>query len=144
MTSKAVMETMIKISVMRLRGNKIIENCMVLGPMAIEMFFAGKSDALIERIAKEVPLERLGEVADVAPVVAFLAGDEGEWIKARVFIVNGGTPLLRHQVRLGFYLKSLIRFSFMWIRVYREILRKHLRVSYARYLMQGAKENAQL
>ncbi|GLJ18117.1 hypothetical protein SUGI_0319900 [Cryptomeria japonica] len=90
--SKAAAETMIKILARELRGTKITANCVAPGPVATEMFFAGKSEALIERVAKEVPFERLGEVGDVAPVVTFLVSDGGDWVNAQVVRANGGTP----------------------------------------------------
>jgi len=44
----------------------------------------------VEAAAKSSPFDRLGKVEDVAPVVAFLASDEGEWVNAQVVRVNGG------------------------------------------------------
>nr|ABK23696.1 unknown [Picea sitchensis] len=43
-----------------------------------------------EAVAKSNPFERLGKVEDVAPVVAFLASDQGEWVNGQVIGVNGG------------------------------------------------------
>ena len=54
------------------------------------MFFQGKSQELIEQIAKQAPMERLGEPDEIANVVSFLAGPEGLWINAQVLRVNGG------------------------------------------------------
>ncbi|KAH9331165.1 hypothetical protein KI387_003273 [Taxus chinensis] len=82
--SKAAVETMTKILARELRGTKITANCVAPGPVATDMFFESKSEALVERIAKECPFERIGEVDDLAPVVAFLASDEGEWVNAQV------------------------------------------------------------
>lgn len=59
-------------------------------PIATEMFFEGKSDALIEQIVKQAPLERIGEPDDIAGVVAFLAGSDGAWVNAQVVRANGG------------------------------------------------------
>jgi 3-oxoacyl-[acyl-carrier protein] reductase len=36
------------------------------------------------------PLERLGEPADIAAVVAFLAGPAGAWVNGQVLRANGG------------------------------------------------------
>eukprot|EP01018_Ginkgo_biloba_P024351 Gb_24632 [translate_table: standard] len=88
--TKAAVETMTRILAKELRGTKITANCVAPGPIATEMFFAGKSEAVIQASIMESPLERLGEVQDVAPLVAFLASDEGEWINAQVIRVNGG------------------------------------------------------
>ncbi|GLJ18114.1 hypothetical protein SUGI_0319870 [Cryptomeria japonica] len=90
--SKAAVETMIKILARELRGTKITANCVAPGPVASDTYFAGKSEALIERVAKEVPFERLGEVGDVAGVVGLLASDGGEWVNAQVVRANGGAP----------------------------------------------------
>ncbi len=43
-----------------------------------------------EHIAKLAPLERLGEPADIANAVAFLAGPDGAWINGQVLRANGG------------------------------------------------------
>ncbi|GLJ18115.1 hypothetical protein SUGI_0319880 [Cryptomeria japonica] len=88
--SKAAVETMTKILAKELRGTKITANCVAPGPIATEFFFAGKSEAAIKAIEGRSPLERLGAVQDVAPLVGFLASDEGEWVNAQVVRVNGG------------------------------------------------------
>ena len=44
----------------------------------------------IVQITKLAPLERLGETADIAGVVAFLLSAEGGWINSQVLRVNGG------------------------------------------------------
>jgi 3-oxoacyl-[acyl-carrier protein] reductase len=36
------------------------------------------------------PLERLGEPADIAAAVSFLAGPDGSWVNGQVLRVNGG------------------------------------------------------
>jgi len=88
--SKAAVEMMTRILAQELRGTNITANCVAPGPVATDMFYAGKSDAAIEVGVKSSPFERLGKVEDVAPLVAFLASDEGEWINAQVVRVNGG------------------------------------------------------
>ncbi|GLJ18113.1 hypothetical protein SUGI_0319860 [Cryptomeria japonica] len=88
--SKAAVETMTKILARELWGTKVTANCVAPGPVATEMLFAGRSENEIQRAAQAAPFGRLGEVDDVAPVVAFLASDEGEWVNAQVVRVNGG------------------------------------------------------
>ncbi|KAF7822405.1 NADPH-dependent aldehyde reductase-like protein, chloroplastic [Senna tora] len=60
------------------------------GPIATDMFFAGKTDDQVKKAIDESPLCRLGQTADVAPVVGFLATDAGEWVNGQVIRVNGG------------------------------------------------------
>ena len=88
--SKAAVEAMTKILAKELRGTGITANCVAPGPIATELFFEGKSEAVLERLKNESPFERLGEVKDVAPVVGFLASDAGEWVNGQVVRVNGG------------------------------------------------------
>nr|ABK22944.1 unknown [Picea sitchensis] len=78
--SKAAMEMMTRILAQELRGTQITANCVAPGAVATDMFFAGRSKASVEAVAKSNPFERLGKVEDVAPVVAFLASDQGEWV----------------------------------------------------------------
>nr|ABK23553.1 unknown [Picea sitchensis] len=88
--SKAAMEMMTRILAQELRGTQITANCVAPGPVATDMFLAGRSEAEVEAAAKSSPFERLGRVEDVAPLVAFLASDEGEWVNGQVVRVNGG------------------------------------------------------
>jgi len=37
-----------------------------------------------------VPLERLGQPEDIARVVSFLLGADGDWVNAQVLRANGG------------------------------------------------------
>ena len=57
-----------------LRGRDITVNAVAPGPTATALFLDGKPQELIDRIAAEPPLERLGQPEDIAEVVAFLAG----------------------------------------------------------------------
>jgi 3-oxoacyl-[acyl-carrier protein] reductase len=50
----------------------------------------GKSQELIDRMAKMNPLERLGTPQDIAAAVSFLAGPDGGWINGQVLRANGG------------------------------------------------------
>jgi 3-oxoacyl-[acyl-carrier protein] reductase len=59
------------------------------GPTATELFLDGKPQELIDRIAAEPPLERLGQPADIAEIVAFLAGP-ARWVNGQVISANGG------------------------------------------------------
>ena len=88
--SKAGVEGLVRVFANELRGRGITVNAVAPGPIATEMFFEGKSDALIEQIVKQAPLERIGEPDDIAGVVAFLAGPDGAWVNAQVVRANGG------------------------------------------------------
>lgn len=54
------------------------------------LFLQGKSQEMIERLAKMAPLERLGRPEDIANTVSFLAGPDGAWVNGQPLRVNGG------------------------------------------------------
>ncbi|CAI9101060.1 OLC1v1038297C1 [Oldenlandia corymbosa var. corymbosa] len=88
--SKAAVEAMVKILAKELRGTGITANCVAPGPIASDMFFAGKTEEMIRMAAEQSPLGRLGVPDDVAPVVGFLVTDPGEWVNGQIVRVNGG------------------------------------------------------
>ncbi|KAK2975398.1 hypothetical protein RJ640_029271 [Escallonia rubra] len=88
--SKAAVEAMTKILAKELKGTGITANCVAPGPVATELFFAGKTEETIKRLVDACPLGRLGEANDVAQVVGFLAADSGEWVNGQIIRVNGG------------------------------------------------------
>jgi len=88
--SKAGVEGLVRVLANELRGRAISVNAVAPGPVATELFLAGKSDAEVERLAKLPPLQRLGRPEDIAAVVSFLASPEGSWVNAQVLRANGG------------------------------------------------------
>lgn len=88
--SKAAVETMVRVLAKELKGSQITANCVAPGPVATEMFYAGKSDETVKMLASACPMGRIGEPKDVAEIVGFLAGDGGEWINGQVIRTNGG------------------------------------------------------
>lgn len=88
--TKAAVETMTAILAKELRGRNITVNAVAPGPTATDLFMHGKSDELVERMAKMAPLERLGTPEDIAAAVAFLTGPDGAWINGQTLRANGG------------------------------------------------------
>ncbi|KAL0285736.1 UNVERIFIED_CONTAM: NADPH-dependent aldehyde reductase-like protein, chloroplastic [Sesamum radiatum] len=81
---------MTKIAAKELKGSGITVNCVAPGPVATELFFAGKSEEMVGRLVEACPLGRLGEPNDVAQIIGFLVSDGGEWVNGQVIRVNGG------------------------------------------------------
>jgi 3-oxoacyl-[acyl-carrier protein] reductase len=88
--TKSAIETLTAILSKELRGRSITVNAVAPGPTATDLFLNGKSQELIDRMAKMNPLERLGTPADIASAIAFLAGRDGSWINGQVLRANGG------------------------------------------------------
>ncbi len=88
--TKAGVEALTAVLAKELRGRNITVNAIAPGPTATDLFLDGKSPELIDHLAKLAPLERLGEPADIAAAVAFLAGPDGAWINGQTLRANGG------------------------------------------------------
>ncbi|KAL0359358.1 UNVERIFIED_CONTAM: NADPH-dependent aldehyde reductase-like protein, chloroplastic [Sesamum angustifolium] len=54
--SKAAVETMTKIAAKELKGSGITVNCVAPGPVATELFLAGKSEEMVGRLVEACPL----------------------------------------------------------------------------------------
>ncbi|WP_049925127.1 beta-ketoacyl-ACP reductase [Halopiger goleimassiliensis] len=67
-------------------------NCVAPGFTMTDML-ESVPDTVLERIISGIPLERLGEVEDVAAVVRFLASEESSYVTGEVIDVNGGMDL---------------------------------------------------
>lgn len=87
--SKAAVEALTPVLARELRGRDITVNTVAPGPTATPLFLDGKDEATIANLAKAAHLERLGEPADIAETVAFLAGP-ARWVNGQVIFTNGG------------------------------------------------------
>ncbi|MDR1462442.1 MAG: SDR family oxidoreductase, partial [Azoarcus sp.] len=88
--SKAGVEGLVHVLANELRGRNITVNAVAPGPVATDLFMAGKTPEEVERLSKLAPLERLGQPEDIANLVSFLAGAEGGWVNGQVLRANGG------------------------------------------------------
>jgi len=88
--TKAGVEALTHVLAGELRGRNITVNAVAPGPTATDLFLDGKSAEQIDRLSRLAPLERLGQPADIANTVAFLAGADGSWINGQVLRANGG------------------------------------------------------
>jgi 3-oxoacyl-[acyl-carrier protein] reductase len=88
--TKGAVEAMTRVMAREMRGRQISVNAVAPGPTATDLFLDGKSDELVQQLAKLNPLERLGSPEDIARAVSFLAGPDGGWINGQVLRANGG------------------------------------------------------
>ena len=87
--TKGAVDAMTLILAKEMRGRDVTVNAVAPGPTATPLYFEGKSQDVIDRAKSAAPLERLGEPADIAEAVAFLAGP-ARWVNGQIIYVNGG------------------------------------------------------
>jgi 3-oxoacyl-[acyl-carrier protein] reductase len=88
--SKGGVEALVRVLTNELRGRNITVNAVAPGPTATDLFLKGKSQSLIDELARMAPIERLGTPEDIANTVSFLAGPDGGWVNGQIMRVNGG------------------------------------------------------
>lgn len=88
--SKGGVEALVRVLTNELRGRNITVNSVAPGPTGTDLFLKGKSQSLIDELAKMAPIERLGTPEDIANTVSFLAGPDGGWVNGQIVRVNGG------------------------------------------------------
>lgn len=71
---------------LELAKRKITVNCVAPGLIETEMV----TDEVKEHALKMIPMQRMGQVDEVASVVKFLCSDEASYITRQVISVNGG------------------------------------------------------
>jgi 3-oxoacyl-[acyl-carrier protein] reductase len=86
--SKAVPKVFTEVLAKELGGRGITVNSVVPGPVVPGMF-AGAPEQFQEMAATSSPFGRLGTPADIADIVAFLAGEESRWISGQHILANG-------------------------------------------------------
>jgi 3-oxoacyl-[acyl-carrier protein] reductase len=88
--SRAGVEGLVRVLANEVRERRVTVNAIALGPVATELSFEGKREEEIAQLGKFEALEYLGEQNDIAHVVSFLAGPEGEWVSGQVIPVTEG------------------------------------------------------
>lgn len=88
--TKAAVEQLTRVFSKEVGARGINVNSVSPGPTDTELFTNGKSEELIARLASLSAFNRIGEPADIAKVVVFLASDDAKWINAQNIGVNGG------------------------------------------------------
>jgi 2-hydroxycyclohexanecarboxyl-CoA dehydrogenase len=68
-------------------------NCVCPGPTDTALFASFAGPKLREALTKAIPFRRLGQPADVANVVAFLASDEASFLTGQTVSVSGGLTM---------------------------------------------------
>lgn len=90
--SKAGVIGMTKSLAKELASRKITVNAIAPGMIETDMT-AAMNEKVVEEIISAIPLKAMGQAEDIANAVAFLAGDESNYITGQVLCVDGGMAI---------------------------------------------------
>ena len=90
-STKGAVEQMTRVMSKDLGRKGITVNAIAPGPTATELFFEGKSEAMVKGIASQSPFNRLGKPEEVAELAAFVAGPESAWVSGQIIGANGAS-----------------------------------------------------
>ncbi|MBV9381599.1 MAG: SDR family oxidoreductase [Streptosporangiaceae bacterium] len=88
--SKAALEQFATVAAMVFGGRGITVNCVSPGSTDTELLRSANPGETFEDTASFIALKRLGQPADIASVVAFLAGPDSQWITGQNLRATGG------------------------------------------------------
>lgn len=88
--SKAAVEQLVRVLARELAPQRITVNSVLPGATRTDALTTGIPGEVIEKMAAETPLGRLGEPDDIADIVAFLASHDGRWITGQSIAAGGG------------------------------------------------------
>ncbi|CAK4086354.1 unnamed protein product [Aphanomyces euteiches] len=90
-TTKGAIEQLSRVLARDLGKRGITVNTVSPGPTNTELFYEGKSEAVVNAITSVNPLGRVGEPEEIANVVAFVAGPDSSWVNGQNIRANGGS-----------------------------------------------------
>ncbi len=88
--TKAAVEQLTRIGALEFAAREITVNTVSPGATDTELFHQSNPPGAAELVARLTPLGRIGQPADVADVVAFLAGPDARWLTGQHLRASGG------------------------------------------------------
>ena len=82
-----------KATARELARSQVGVNCVCPGPTDTELFASMGGEKLRDALTRAIPLRRLGQPADIAHAVAFLASDDAAFITGQTISVSGGLTM---------------------------------------------------
>ena len=90
--SKAALIAMTKTLAQEVGKRQIRINAVAPGFIRTDMT-AKLNEKVLDAATQQIPLRRLGEVEDIAPMVRFLCGPSASYITGQTFVIDGGLSI---------------------------------------------------
>ncbi|MCI2417823.1 SDR family oxidoreductase [Saccharopolyspora sp. K220] len=89
--AKAAGDQLVRVLAKELGSRRITVNGVRPGPVRTDGLAELQPESVLERVAAQTPLGRIGEPADIADITAFLAADDSRWITGQIIHAGGGS-----------------------------------------------------
>ena len=90
--TKGAVEAFTRVAANELGPRGVTVNALLIGTIETDML-AGATPQFVQALVAKTPLGRMGQPADVADVVAFLASEDARWVTGQVLGVSGGLAM---------------------------------------------------
>lgn len=87
--SKGAVEQLTRVLAKDLGARGMTVNAVAPGATETTLFRKGRTQEFVDFVASLHPLKRIAEPDEIAPIVAFLAGEEAGWVNGQTIFVNG-------------------------------------------------------
>lgn len=88
--SKAPLEDFTRALAKEIGARGITVNTVAPGPIDTAFYHAQEDEQSTAYVTRAAPMNRLGQVDDIVPVIEFLASPRSRWVTAQTLFVNGG------------------------------------------------------
>ncbi len=88
--SKAPLDAFTRALAKEIGARGITVNTVAPGPLDTPFFHAEENEQTAAFLSSMSPMNRLGEIEDVTPLVDFLATNDSAWVTAQTLFINGG------------------------------------------------------
>ncbi|MPY87509.1 MAG: SDR family oxidoreductase [Luteitalea sp.] len=88
--SKAPLEDFSRALAKEIGHRGVTVNTVAPGPLNTSFFYPAETPDSIEFLKHMSPQNRLGEVAEIVPLIEFLVSPRGGWVTAQTLFINGG------------------------------------------------------
>lgn len=88
--SKAPLEDFSRALAKEIGARGVTVNVVAPGPIDTPFFHGEETEQSTAYLSSMSPQNRLGQIEDVVPLIAFLASEESRWVTGQTLFVNGG------------------------------------------------------
>lgn len=88
--SKAPLEDFTRALAKEIGSRGITVNTVAPGPIDTPFFHGEENEQTVAYLKSASVVGRLGQIADIVPMIEFLASEKSRWVTGQTLLINGG------------------------------------------------------